>query len=90
VSAQVGLARKRMPNSTDFRIKPGTEGAAKNSFSGSPDLNNSSEGRPMAVRNRRLRGRGRTNFLREPMLLLYSVVAGGLLVAVVIRIALVS
>ncbi len=44
----------------------------------------------MAVRYRRLRGRGRTNFLREPMLLLYSLVAGGLLVAVVIRIALVS
>ena len=44
----------------------------------------------MAVRTRRLRGRGRTNALREPMLLLYSLVAGGLLVAVVIRIVLVS
>ncbi len=44
----------------------------------------------MAVNNRRLRGRGRTNSLREPMLLFYSLVAGGLLLAVVIRIALVS
>ena len=44
----------------------------------------------MAVNNRRLKGRGRTNSLREPMLLFYSLVAGGLLLAVVIRIALVS
>lgn len=44
----------------------------------------------MAVKHRRLRGRGRTNIVREPMLLLYTLVAGGLLLAVVIRIALVS
>ena len=82
-----------MPDSTDVRIKPNKpsiEGAVKNPFSGSPDPNKPSEGRSMAVRYRRLRGRGRTNFLRDPMLLLYSLVAGGLLVAVVIRIALVS
>ncbi len=81
---------KAGPNRPDSRFNPDTEGATKDSFSSSPDLNVSSEGSSMAVRNRRLMGRRRTNILREPMLQLYSLVAGGLLVAVVIRIALVS
>ena len=72
------------------QFEPATEGAAKSPISGSSDPNSSSEGRPMLVRNKRLRGRGRTNFLRDPMLLFYTLVAGGLMLAVVIRIAWVS
>lgn len=81
---------KGVSGRANFQFQPGAEAAPKNPFSGSPDLNNSSDGGPMAVRSRRLRSRGRNNVLREPMLLLYSLVAGGLLLAVVIRIALFS
>ena len=41
----------------------------------------------MAKKYRRITGRGRSNFFREPMPFLYTLVAGGLLLAVVIRIA---
>ena len=88
MSAQAGIGIKRMSDRADYRIKPGTEGAAKNSFSGRPDPNNSAEGSSMVAMNRRLRGMGRTNFLREPMLLIYSLVGGGMVLAAVIRIAL--
>ncbi len=81
---------KGISSVANFRFKGSTEGTADNSFPGNPKTNNPSEGKKMAVRSKRLKGRGRTSFFREPMLLLYSLVAGGLLVAVVIRIALLS
>ena len=79
-----------MPNSNHFQLQPGTEGADKDSISGSPGMNHSSEQAPLAVKNRPLKNRVRTNFLSEPMLLMYSLVVGGLLLVMVIRIALAS
>ncbi len=86
MSAQIDIETKRVLTGPT----PGSIPTTKDSISSSPDLNVSSEGSSMAVRSRRLMGRRRTNFLRDPMLQFYSLVAGGLLVAVVIRIALVS
>ena len=90
MSAQVGMGIKQMPNSNHFHFQSGTEGADKDSFSGSPDMNSSLEQKPLAVKNRTLKDRVRTNFLSEPMLLMYSLVVGGLLLVMVIRIALAS
>ena len=41
----------------------------------------------MANKYRQITGRGRSNFFKEPMPFLYTLVAGGLLLALVIRIA---